>query len=620
MANGKRTSNLGVFWIYLILAVIFFFSISQMNTTGPRQIDYSQLINLIEDGQIQRMTIESGGNITLTTTEGVQIKSYAPPLVVDKQYINQIAQNGVEIIYIKSLASNWWFSLLGSLLPIVIIILFWFWLLRPMMNGGSGGASGMPFGKTTARKYDPKKNKITFDNVAGIDEVKEELQSIVKYLKDPKEFLEIGARMPKGVILVGPPGTGKTLTARAVAGEANVPFFYMSGSDFVELYVGVGASRVRDLFKKAKEEAPSIIFIDELDAVGRQRGAGLGGGNDEREQTLNSLLVEMDGFDNDTNVIVMAATNRPDVLDKALLRPGRFDKKVVIDAPDKKGREEILKLHLKGKKISSDVNPEKLAAKTPGFVGADLENLVNEAALLALREKHNHMTMEDFEEAVERVIAGPARKSRVISEDERKILSYHELGHAFMGYYLDNLDPVQKITIVPRGNSALGYTLLIPEEDKFLNSKSEIVDRISFALGGRAAEELIFEKITTGASDDIKRATDMAKKMIYSLGMSSKLGPSVWQDENDEVFLGRDMTRSKTFSEETSRAIDNEIKSIIFNAYNKAKEILQKNKERLEIMATYLFNNEKISGDLFKELMRKDIDELKNFVKENQNG
>jgi len=620
MANGKRTSNIGVFWIYLILAVIFFFSISQMNTTGPRQIDYSQLINLIEDGQIQRMTIESGGNITLTTTEGVQIKSYAPPLVVDKQYINQIAQNGVEIIYIKSLASNWWFSLLGSLLPIVIIILFWFWLLRPMMNGGACGTSGMPFGKTTARKYDPKKNKITFDNVAGIDEVKEELQSIVKYLKDPKEFLEIGARMPKGVILVGPPGTGKTLTARAVAGEANVPFFYMSGSDFVELYVGVGASRVRDLFKKAKEEAPSIIFIDELDAVGRQRGAGLGGGNDEREQTLNSLLVEMDGFDNDTNVIVMAATNRPDVLDKALLRPGRFDKKVVIDAPDKKGREEILKLHLKGKKISSDVNPEKLAAKTPGFVGADLENLVNEAALLALREKHNHMTMEDFEEAVERVIAGPARKSRVISEDERKILSYHELGHAFMGYYLDNLDPVQKITIVPRGNSALGYTLLIPEEDKFLNSKSEIVDRISFALGGRAAEELIFEKITTGASDDIKRATDMAKKMIYSLGMSSKLGPSVWQDENDEVFLGRDMTRSKTFSEETSRAIDNEIKSIIFNAYNKAKEILQKNKERLEIMATYLFNNEKISGDLFKELMRKDIDELKNFVKENQNG
>jgi cell division protease FtsH len=620
MANGNRKSNLGVFWIYLILAVIFFFSISNMNNSGTRQIDYSQLINLVEDGQIQRMTIESGGNITLTTNEGVRIQSYAPPLVVDKQYINQLAQSGIEVIYIESLASSWWFSLLGSLLPIVIIILFWFWLLRPMMGGGSGGASGMPFGKTTARKYDPKKNKITFDNVAGIDEAKEELQSIVKYLKNPKEFLDLGARMPKGVILVGPPGTGKTLTARAVAGEANVPFFYMSGSDFVELYVGVGASRVRDLFKKAKEEAPAIVFIDELDAVGRQRGAGLGGGNDEREQTLNSLLVEMDGFDNDTSVIVMAATNRPDVLDKALLRPGRFDKKVVIDAPDKKGREEILRLHLKGKKISSDVDPEKLAAKTPGFVGADLENLINEAALLALREKHNHMTMEDFEEAVERVIAGPARKSRVISEEERKILSYHELGHAFMGYYLDNLDPVQKVTIVPRGNSALGYTLLIPEEDKFLSSKSEIVDRISFALGGRAAEELIFEKVTTGASDDLKQATSMAKKMIYSLGMSSKLGPSVWQDENDEVFLGRDMTRSKTFSEETSRAIDNEIKSIIFNAYNKAKEILQKNKERLEIMATYLFNNEKISGDLFKELMRKDIDELKNFVKENQNG
>jgi cell division protease FtsH len=620
MANGNRKSNFGVFWIYLILAVIFFFSISNMNNSGTRQIDYSQLINLVEDGQIQRMTIESGGNITLTTNEGVRIQSYAPPLVVDKQYINQLAQSGIEIIYIESLASSWWFSLLGSLLPIVIIILFWFWLLRPMMGGGSSGASGMPFGKTTARKYDPKKNKITFDNVAGIEEAKEELQSVVKYLKDPKEFLELGARMPKGVILVGPPGTGKTLTARAVAGEANVPFFYMSGSDFVELYVGVGASRVRDLFKKAKEEAPAIVFIDELDAVGRQRGAGLGGGNDEREQTLNSLLVEMDGFDNDTNIIVMAATNRPDVLDKALLRPGRFDKIVVIDAPDKKGREEILRLHLKGKKISSDVDPKKLAAKTPGFVGADLENLVNEAALLALREKHNHMTMEDFEEAVERVIAGPARKSRVISDDERKILSYHELGHAFMGYYLDNLDPVQKVTIVPRGNSALGYTLLIPEEDKFLNSKSEIVDRISFALGGRAAEELIFEKVTTGASDDLKKATNMAKKMIYSLGMSSKLGPSVWQDENDEVFLGRDMTRSKTFSEETSRAIDNEIKNIIFNAYDKAKEILRNNKERLELMATYLFNQENISGDLFKELMNKEIDDLEVFVNENQNG
>ncbi|MGM0641247.1 MAG: ATP-dependent zinc metalloprotease FtsH [Thermotogota bacterium] len=620
MANGKRKSNLGVFWIYLILAVIFFFSISNMSNSGVRQIEYSQLINLLEDGQVQRMTIESGGNITLTTNEGVQIKSYAPPLVADKQYINQLAQNNIEIIYIKSLASNWWFSLLGSLLPIVIIILFWFWLLRPMMTGGGGGASGMSFGKTTARKYDPKKSKITFDDVAGVEEAKEELQSVVKYLKDPKDFLDLGARMPKGIVLVGPPGTGKTLTARAVAGEANVPFFYISGSDFVELYVGVGASRVRDLFKKAKEESPSIVFIDELDAIGRQRGAGLGGGNDEREQTLNSLLVEMDGFDNETGVIVMAATNRPDVLDKALLRPGRFDKKVVMDAPDKKGRTEILKLHLKGKKISQDVDPEKLAAKTPGFVGADLENLINEAALLALREKHNHMTMEDFEEAVERVIAGPARKSKVISEEERKILSYHELGHAFMGYYLDNLDPIQKVTIVPRGNSALGYTLLIPEEDKFLNSKSEIIDRISFALGGRAAEELIFEKVTTGASDDLKKATGMAKKMIYSLGMSSKLGPSVWQDEDDEVFLGRDMTRSKTFSEETSRAIDNEIKNIIFNAYNKAKDLLSKNKQRLDLISTYLFNNENISGELFKELMSKEIDDLENYVNENQNG
>jgi cell division protease FtsH len=485
------------------------------------------------------------------------------------------------------------------------------------MGNNGGGGPGMKFTKSPAKKYDPQKDKITFKDVAGIEEAKEELEDIVSFLKDPKSFNNLGARMPKGILLVGRPGTGKTLAARAVAGEAQVPFFYISGSDFVELFVGVGASRVRELFNQAKAESPAIIFIDEIDAVGRQRGAGLGGGHDEREQTLNSLLVEMDGFDPSAGIVVMAATNRPDILDKALLRPGRFDKKITIDTPDLKGREEILKIHFKGKKIAKDLDLEVLARSTPGFVGADLENLVNEAALLAARDRREFITMDDCQEAIERVIAGPARKSRKLSEKEKKIVTYHELGHAILGYLLPNSDPIHKITIVPRGNAALGYTLQLPLEEKYLMSEDELKDRIVTLLGGRAAEEIIFNEITSGAGNDLKKSTEMAKKMIMQLGMSKKIGPISWGEEEGEVFLGRELTKMKNYSQETAKEIDSEIKSFILTSYKKAKDILNENKERLKLLAIYLYNIETIDGKQFKELMKKDLEDLRNFVLNN---
>ncbi|MDN5341742.1 MULTISPECIES: ATP-dependent zinc metalloprotease FtsH [Oceanotoga] len=612
--NNNNPKMFNILWVYIILILIFFFAINSLTKSPIQELDYSQLIRMINNNQIVKLNIENTGIVKAETKEGLKYDIFAPTMLYDKEYVMAMANTGIEVTYTKSITSSWWVGLISSLFPIIILILFWFWMLKPMM-GGSGKSGGFPFSKNLARKYDPSKNKITFDKVAGIDEAKEELKDIVQYLKDPKSFNTLGARMPKGVILVGPPGTGKTLTARAVAGEAGVPFFYISGSDFVELYVGVGASRVRELFKQAKENSPAIIFIDEIDAVGRQRGAGLGGGNDEREQTLNSLLVEMDGFDDDVGVVVMAATNRPDILDKALLRPGRFDKKVVIDGPDLEGREEILKVHIRGKKIAPDVDLKTLAKRTPGFVGADLENLINEGALLAIRNKNTYITMEDLEEAIERVMAGPERKSRIISEKEKKILTYHELGHAFLGYLLPNSDPVHKITIVPRGHSALGYTLQLPEEDKFLISRSELYDRITIALGGRAAEQLIFDSITTGAGDDLKKATKYAKMMISKLGMSEKMGPMVWQDDDDEVFLGKELTRSKNYSDETAKSIDGEIKNIINKCYTLALKILEENKQRLDLIATYLYKVENISGEKFKELMEMDLYSLETKIK-----
>ncbi len=616
MSKKVRRINIGPLIIYLLLAILIFTSISRMNSTDAQEISYTELVNMLDKGQIISLEIDDSGHVTAKAGNGTLFKTYAPTMVVDEAYTRSLVKDGIRIKYNQSSGSSWWMSILIYMAPIAIMILFWLWIFKGIGNRG-GGAPGMKFTKSPAKKYDPQKDKITFKDVAGIDEAKEELEDIVSFLKDPKSFNNLGARMPKGILLVGQPGTGKTLAARAVAGEAQVPFFYISGSDFVELFVGVGASRVRELFNQAKAESPAIIFVDEIDAVGRQRGAGLGGGHDEREQTLNSLLVEMDGFDPSSGIIVMAATNRPDILDKALLRPGRFDKKISIDSPDLKGREQILKIHFKGKKIAKDIDLEVLARSTPGFVGADLENLVNEAALLAARERREYITMEDCQEAIERVIAGPARKSRKLSDKEKKIVTYHELGHAILGYLLPNSDPVHKITIVPRGHAALGYTLQLPLEEKYLMSEDELKDRIVTLLGGRAAEEIVFDEITSGAGNDLKKSTEITKKMIMQLGMSKKIGPISWGEEEGEVFLGRELTKMKNYSQETAKEIDTEIKSFVLNSYEKAKNMLTENRDRLELLAIYLYNIETIDGKEFKELMKKDIEDLRDYVLNN---
>jgi len=603
--------------VYIFLGIIIFYSISLLTKPNISEIRYSDFIQLVNDKKIASIDINDGGDVVIKGIDGKYYKFYGPNLLRDENISMALSNDGVKVTFSKSTSSSWWVSLLVYMFPILIMIAFWYFIFKSSSRGGAGG---MNPGKSPAKKYDMNKNKLTFSDVAGIEEAKEELMDVVKFLKDPKEFNKIGARMPKGMLLVGPPGTGKTLAARAVAGEAGVPFYFISGSDFVELFVGVGAARVRDLFNEAKKNAPGIIFIDEIDAVGRQRGAGLGGGHDEREQTLNQLLVEMDGFDPKLGIVVMAATNRPDILDKALLRPGRFDKKIVIDAPDLNGREDILKIHMRGKKMGPDIDPKVLARSTPGFVGADLENLINEAALLAARDKRGYITMEDCEEAIERVIAGPARKSRLISEKEKKIIAYHELGHAMLGYLLPNADPVHKITIVPRGHQALGYTLQLPLEDKYLMSKSEITDRIVGVLGGRAAEEIVFDEITSGAGNDLKKATEYARMMVYQLGMSEEVGPIAWGEEEGEVFLGRELSKQKNYSEETARELDREIKKIITNGYNKAKEMLTENRERLDLIAKYLLKVENLSGEEFSKIMEKSVDELRQYVENSSLG
>lgn len=607
----KKTKISNIIWIYILFVGVFIVALVLLNRENVPAIPYSQLITMINKNQVESLEINQNGTINIVTNDGESYQTFSPSLLLDKQYVNNLVDQGIKISYKENVGTKWWFNLLINLIPIILIALFFYWLYRSAASGAQGS---MNFGKNISKKFEPIGKKVTFKDVAGIDEVIEEVQDIVKFLKDPAEFQELGARMPKGILLVGPPGTGKTLTARAIAGEADVPFYYSSGSDFVELFVGVGASRVRDLFKTAKENAPAIIFIDELDAVGRQRGAGLGGGNDEREQTLNALLVELDGFDVSTGIIVMAATNRPDVLDKALLRPGRFDKKILVGPPDVNGRKEILKIHTQDKKIASDVDLEILAKRTPGFVGADLEGLVNEAALIATRKKKAQIEMSDFEEAIERVISGPSKKYRIMSDRERKILSYHEMGHAILAYSLPNSDPIYKITIIPRGAGSLGHTLQIPEKDRYLIKKSEILNRITIALGGRAAEKIIFGFSTSGAKDDLKKSTDYAKNMVYRLGMSKKLGPVYWEGEEEEVFLGSELTKQKNYSEETAKELDLEVKKIINTMYERAIDILKKNRERLDLMAAYVFKKETIYGEEFKKMMEKDIDELRELV------
>jgi cell division protease FtsH len=508
--------------------------------------------------------------------------------IITDQLFQELIQNGVSLSIEGANDSSWIFTALLSLLPFFIVLLLWYGMMRRMQGEGS---SALNFGRSQAKLVTKEYSRVTFDDVAGIDEVKEEVQEIVDYLRDPQKYTRIGAQIPKGVLLVGPPGTGKTLLARAIAGEADVPFFSISGSDFVEMFVGVGAARVRDLFRRAKEEAKGkrgvIIFIDEIDAVGRKRGAGIGGGHDEREQTLNQLLSEMDGFEKNEHVIILAATNRPDILDPALLRPGRFDRKITVPPPDSKGREAILKVHVRNKKLAPDVDLRVLARRTPGFVGADLENLCNEAALLAARRNKEFIDMKDFEDAIDRVIAGIERKGRLLSEEEKVKIAYHEAGHALLGKLLPKADPVHRISIVPRGE-ALGYTLQLPLNDKYLFTKEELLDRMTGILGGRAAEELVFGEISTGAYDDLKKATEIAKRMVVSYGMSERVGPINLGQENGNVFLGVDLVLNREHSEKMLGLVDEEIKNIIESCYRRAKELLQRNLAALHKLAKRL--------------------------------
>ncbi len=594
------------FMLYTLVLILIFFLVRNMwqAPTPVVQINFTKFLTMVEEkpSPIKEVIINSDGNTTVITNTG-KYQLYAPWLLTSSQFVEKMHSQNINVVAKQSGNASMWFSILGTVVPLVLFFLF-FWFIMKRMSGG--GSQAFTFTKSPAKIYDSNKKKVTFDDVAGVEESKEELRSVVEFLKNPGTFNTLGARMPKGVLLVGPPGTGKTLLARATAGEAGVPFFHISGSDFVELFVGVGASRVRDLFAQAKQNEPSIVFIDEIDAVGRQRGAGLGGGHDEREQTLNQLLVEMDGFDQNTAVIVMAATNRPDILDSALLRPGRFDKKILVDPPDINGREAILRVHMRGKSIDRNIDPKILAQRTPGFVGADLENLVNEAALLAAQRKKRQIEFEDFEEAIDRVIAGPERKSRLVSAKERKIVAYHEIGHAIVGAVLPNADPVHKISIVPRGMHALGFTLQLPLQDKYLMSKDEILDKITGLLGGRAAEDIVFNEITTGASNDIERATKTARNMVCKYGMSENIGPIAWGSEEEEVFLGKQLSQMKNYSEETASEIDKQVKIIVSQCYSRAKEILLKYRDKMDSIAEILLEKETIQGEELNRLLKSD--------------
>ena len=592
--------------MWLIIGIILIVLISSIIENRDNKLAYSELISRIEAGEVKEITLSSDGvkaEVKLKNenfTKEVNIPSVENLM----NSLNDSMKAGTVKVTEKS-ESIWMviFSLLTPFGILIVFFIFWF-LLMGGAQSGNGGAGGktMSFGKSRARMINPSdKNRVTFDDVAGVDEEKEELEEIVEFLKNPRKFTEMGARIPKGVLLVGHPGTGKTLLAKAVAGEAGVPFFFISGSDFVEMFVGVGASRVRDLFEEAKKKAPCIIFIDEIDAVGRQRGAGLGGGHDEREQTLNQLLVEMDGFSANEGVIVLAATNRPDILDKALLRPGRFDRQIVVSNPDVKAREQILEVHSRKKKLADDVDLKTIAKNTSGFSGADLENILNEAALLAARRNLNEIGMQEVEDAMVKVTMGPEKRTRVRSEKEQKLVAFHEAGHAVVSRFLPTQDPVHQISIVPRGMAG-GYTMYRPTEDKSFMSRTEMVENIVSLLGGRVAEQLVLNDISTGASNDIERATQIARSMVTKYGMSERIGTITLGSSQEEVFLGRDFAQTKEYSEETANVIDEEVKSIIDFAYKKAEEILKANMEKLTKVANVLLEKEKIDGEEFDEI------------------
>ncbi|MRX72973.1 ATP-dependent zinc metalloprotease FtsH [Bacillus lacus] len=592
-----------IFYLLIFLVVIGIFSFFNGNNPKTEPMTYSQFISHLENGDVETIDVQPVGGVyeVRGQLQGYDNDQYFLTHIPDQQGMARVdaAAQNTNVIFEPAEETSGWVTFFTSIIPFVIIFILFFFLLNQAQGGGS---RVMNFGKSKAKLYSEEKKKVKFKDVAGADEEKQELVEVVDFLKDPRKFSELGARIPKGVLLVGPPGTGKTLLARAVAGEAGVPFFSISGSDFVEMFVGVGASRVRDLFENAKKNAPCIIFIDEIDAVGRQRGAGLGGGHDEREQTLNQLLVEMDGFSANEGIIIVAATNRPDILDPALLRPGRFDRQITVDRPDVNGREAVLRVHARNKPLEDTVDLKAIAARTPGFSGADLENLLNEAALVAARRNKKMVDMLDIDEATDRVIAGPAKKSRVVSKKERNIVAYHEAGHTVIGLILDEAEMVHKVTIVPRGQAG-GYAVMLPKEDRYFMTKPELLDKIVGLLGGRVAEEIVFGEVSTGAHNDFQRATGIARRMVTEFGMSDKLGPLQFgQSQGGQVFLGRDIHNEQNYSDAIAYEIDLEIQRFIKDSYERAKQILTDNRDKLELIATTLLEVETLDAHQIKHL------------------
>ncbi|UAC02554.1 ATP-dependent zinc metalloprotease FtsH [Geobacter sulfurreducens] len=585
-------------WLVISLMMILLFNLFNKPRTTQERLGYSDFIAAVDAGKVSTVTVQ-GNEIIGKYSDGKEFRSYKP---TDAMLSEKLLEKKINVSAKPEEEKVSWFSIFISWFPLLFLVGVWIFFMRQMQGGGG---KAMAFGKSRAKLLTEAQGRVTFEDVAGVDEAKEELEEIIQFLKDPKKFTKLGGRIPKGVLLVGPPGTGKTLLARAVAGEAGVPFFSISGSDFVEMFVGVGASRVRDLFVQGKKNAPCIIFIDEIDAVGRHRGAGLGGGHDEREQTLNQLLVEMDGFESNEGVILIAATNRPDVLDPALLRPGRFDRQVVVPQPDVKGREMILKVHTKKTPLASDVDLGVIARGTPGFSGADLSNVVNEAALLAARKDKSFVEMKDFDDAKDKVLMGVERRSMVISEEEKKNTAYHEAGHTLVAKLIPGTDPVHKVSIIPRGR-ALGVTMQLPIEDKHSYNKESLLNRIAVLMGGRAAEEIIFNELTTGAGNDIERATEIARKMVCEWGMSEKMGPVTFGKKEESIFLGRDMSMHKNYSEATAVEIDEEIRKIIDGSYSRVKQLLNENLSVLHCLATQLIEKENLTGDEVDRIIKDD--------------
>jgi len=581
-------------WIVIVLMMILLYNIFSQQHSGQAEMNYTEFLSMVDNGQIKQAVIQ-GQELTVTDDKGNRFQVYAPQ---DNDLISILRNRGVSITAKPEQETPWFISVLVSWLPMILLIAIWIFFMRQMQGGGGKALS---FGKSSARMLSDQAEKVTFSDVAGVDEAKDEVAELVDFLKDPKKYTRLGGRIPKGVLMVGGPGTGKTLLARAIAGEAGVPFFSISGSDFVEMFVGVGASRVRDLFVQGKKNAPCIIFIDEMDAVGRHRGAGLGGGHDEREQTLNQLLVEMDGFESNEGVILIASTNRPDVLDPALLRPGRFDRQVVVPMPDIKGRTEIIKVHLKRSPIDAGVNPEILAKGTPGFSGADLENMVNEAALIAAKKDKTQVTMEDFEDAKDKIFMGLERKSKVMREEDKKTTAFHEGGHALVARFLPETDSINKITIIPRGRAA-GVTWFLPEERDF-KYQDQLLSELSVAMGGRVAEEIVFGRISTGAANDIKQATELAHNMVRNWGMSEALGPLSYGQQDEQIFLGREIAQHRDYSEETANLIDSEISRIVKESYQRAKDLLTENRDILDKLAEMLLEKETVMGKELDELI-----------------